>query len=469
MKKITNLKIIAVLFACFLFANAKSQCAANFSYTANSNGNVTFTNNSIPLNVNNTIYHWSYGDNQFAYGTNPTHTYGANGTYLVILHLIDSLSPCNNTYSTTVTITNVACAVNAGFNFTVNPSGIVNFANTSTGTLPNTYYYLKYGDNTTNTFINNSFNTISHTYTASGVYIATLTVNNNSVTCFDTYTAAINVSVTPCTLNANFTYTVNNGNVNFTNTSTNVSPTALQYWNFGNATTFFGANPSTQNYYNGTYVVTLHINDSITTNCSSSITQTISITNAPCVSSANFTMAKDTSVLPSIVWNAFPSYPPNVSNVIWNWGDNSTSTGLYPSHTYSAAGFYNICLTVTVTCFASTSTTTSCINQNIFKSSNNMQMATVNVLNASPTGIVKNNSLASAIRLYPNPVKDILTIESVAADFNINITDIYGKVVYSGVRTAGDSNVNVQNLNSGIYFVKISGADFSKTVKIIKD
>ncbi|MBA3680016.1 MAG: PKD domain-containing protein [Bacteroidetes bacterium] len=464
MKKITSFKIIAVLFACFLFGNAKSQCMASFSYTVGANGSVAFTNNSQPNTSTSINYSWNFGDNQFSTQTNPTHVYAASGSYLVILQRSDSLQSCNATYSTVITVTNVACNVVAGFNFTVNPSGLVTFVNASTGTIPQTMYYLQYGDNSSSNFPNNSFNTISHSYANSGNYTATLTAFNNSVTCFASYTANINVTVQPCTLTAGFTYTVNNGTVNFSNTSTGVSPTAFQYWNFGNSNTFFGANPPTQSYNaNGSYSVTLYINDSITTNCSSSITHTFNITNAPCIATANFYMAKDTSMMPSIVWNAYPFYPSNVSSVVWNWGDNSSSTGLYPSHTYSATGFYNICLTVSVSCGSSTTT---CINQNIFKTNNSMQMAMVNVLSASPTGIAKNNVSAAAIRLYPNPVKDVLTIESDAADFNVIITDIYGKVVYSGVRS---SNVNVQNLNSGIYFVKISGTDFSKTVKIIKD
>lgn len=466
MKKITSFKIIAMLFACIFTTSVKSQCSANFTYTVGANGLVGFTNNSQP-NVSPSInYLWNFGDNQYSSQTNPTHTYGANGSYLVILHRSDSIQPCNATYSTVVTITNVACNVNPGFNFTVNPSGLVTFVNTSTGTIPQTMYYLQYGDNSSSTWPNNAFSTISHTYPNSGNYTATLTAYNNSVTCFASYTANINVTIPPCTLTAGFNFNVNNGTVSFTNTSTGVSPTAFQYWNFGNSTTFFGANPPAQTYANGVYTVTLHINDSITTNCSSTATHTFAITNAPCVATANFGMVKDSTNTSAIVWNAYPTYPSNVSSVVWNWGDNSSSTGLYPSHTYSATGFYNICLTVSVSCGSSTTT---CINQNIFKSNNSMQMATVNVLSASPTGIVKNNASAAAIRLYPNPVKDALTIESDAADFNISITDIYGKVVYNGVRTGASSNVNIQNLNSGIYFVKISGTDFSKTVKIIKD
>jgi len=467
MKKITSFKIIAVLFACFLFANAKSQCSANFSFNINSNGNVSFTNLSTP-NIAFATYTWSFGDSQWSNQVNPSHTYASNGNYIVTLQRFDTASFCSVTYTAAVNINNTTCNVNAGFTFSTNPNGTINFINTSTGTIPSTLYYLQYGDNTTSSFPNNGFVSTNHTYTTTGTYIATLTAFNSSVSCFDSYTASINVTSQPtiCALSANFTYTVNNGTVFFNNLSTGTTSTTTYWWNFGNSTSMYAQNPPSQTYPgNGTYTITLFLNDSLN-NCSSTITNTISITNAPCIATANFSMAKDTTVLPSIVWNAFPTYPANVSSVVWNWGDNTSSTGLYPSHTYSATGFYNICLTVSVSCGSSTTT---CINQNIFKSSNNMQMATVNVLSASPTGLAKNNVLADAIRIYPNPVKDVLTIESDAADLNISIIDIYGKTVYSGTRSSADSKLDVQNLNSGIYFVKLSGTNFSKTVKIVKN
>jgi len=36
-----------------------------------------------------------------------------------------------------------------------------------------------------------------------------------------------------------------------------------------------------------------------------------------------------------------------VANVLWNFGDNETSTELYPTHTYTNAGYYNVSLTIT--------------------------------------------------------------------------------------------------------------------------
>src|ERR1700752_2823905 len=45
------------------------------------------------------------------------------------------------------------------------------------------------------------------------------------------------------------------------------------------------------------------------------------------------------------IWDIYPAYSSNVSNARWNWGDGTDTLALYPSHTYSVAGWYNICVT----------------------------------------------------------------------------------------------------------------------------
>jgi PKD repeat protein len=255
--------------------------------------------------------------------------------------------------------------------------------------------------------------------------------------------------------------------VNFTDASLGTNSLTGYYWDFGNSNISFSQNPPVQTYlYNGQYTVSLNVNDSIISGCNSSVTKTITIINAPCFVTSTFSMSKDSAITTSIVWNAYPNYPANVSSVIWNWGDNSSSTGLYPTHTYSAAGFYNICLTVSVSCGSSTTT---CLNTNIFKTNNNsLQMVTVNVLNIS-TGINKYTESIDQIHVFPNPVKDILTIENNNLDLSITIIDLTGKIIYSGVQKTIGSKIDMRSFNSGIYFVKLSGENYYKTVKIIKE
>ncbi|MEO6303698.1 MAG: PKD domain-containing protein [Bacteroidia bacterium] len=463
MKNNSKIQLLAFFFAALFSINAKSQCPASFSYTLNATGNVTFSNTSSST-TSNTIYNWDFGDTQFSNQINPNHTYAGNGTYVVTFTTTDTVTPCSSSVSQTITISNTACLLNASFYYALSTTGMAFFGNTTTGSIPLTSYTLNWGDGNTNYYTNNILQSIypTHNYTVNGNYMILLQAQN-STGCVSSYTAIININIQPCTNMAGFTYTVNNNTVSFSDASTGTSTASVYSWDFGN--NYYGnvSNPLPQNYpSNGQYVVSLTVFDYIDSTCTSTQSQTITLTNALCVSTSTFYLMQN-STSSSIVWDAFPTYPVNVSTVVWNWGDNTSSTGLYPSHTYSATGFYNICLTVSVSCGSSTTT---CINQNIFKTNNSMQMATVNVLNSIPTSIGKNISATVDILLFPNPVKDVLTIENNATDFNVSIIDLYGKVIYTGTNA---KNINVQNFNAGIYFVKISGNNFSKTSKIIKD
>jgi len=60
---------------------------------------------------------------------------------------------------------------------------------------------------------------------------------------------------------------------------------------------------------------------------------------------AQFAMVPDTIILHHyyVINNALGTPP---LSYLWNWGDGTHDTIAYPSHTYSAAGYYNICLTI---------------------------------------------------------------------------------------------------------------------------
>jgi PKD repeat protein len=250
--------------------------------------------------------------------------------------------------------------------------------------------------------------------------------------------------------------------VNFTNITTGASMTAYYQWNFGNGTGY-GQNPAPHYYAPGQYTVSLAVSDS--NSCSDTYSTVITVT--ACIASGGFTMHKDSTITTSIAWNAYPTYPGNVSGVTWSWGDGSTSNSFYPSHTYSATGVYNICLTVSVSCGADT---TICMNSSIYRTSGeNSQMATVNVVNTSlMTGISKLNK-NTGLLVYPNPAKNELTIEGASAGTSIMITDLLGKTVLYQVQTENKSTFDISNLSPGIYVVKAVGDTHTATTKIIKE
>jgi len=74
-----------------------------------------------------------------------------------------------------------------------------------------------------------------------------------------------------------------------------------------------------------------------------------------------------------------------------------------------------------------------------------------------------------ALKVYPNPCRDILYIENNGTQAQITITDINGRELVTQQLYAQTSQVSIKNLPSGMYFMAYTGGDFVKTVKFIKE
>ena len=64
-------------------------------------------------------------------------------------------------------------------------------------------------------------------------------------------------------------------------------------------------------------------------------------------------------------------------------------------------------------------------------------------------------TLKDQIDVYPNPFEDILTVVT-ALDAHVEIIDIYGKTVTQKNITAGNSNLTLNDLASGVYIVRVT-------------
>ncbi len=467
---------IALLFLGIRTAN--SQCSANFIYTIGGSGNVTFTSTSVGT-TSNTIYNWTFGDGNYATNFNnifANNVYSSNGTFVVNLFIYDtiSVSTCSAGISQTINISNAACGGTASFSGYPGSGGVYNYYSTSTGIAPNSTYFWNFGDG--NTLNSGTTGNSAHTYTASGNYSVTMVVTDPLSICSYTTVQTISVTVASCSLTASYTYTNGAaGYVYFVSTSTITSGTTNYYWNFGDG--FYGSGVATNHTYasNGIYNVQLQIYDSISFACSSNLTQTITISNVPCVAVSSFSVTKDSSV--AFTWKAWPAYSPNILAASWNWGDGNTSLGLYPSHTYSAAGMYSICLSVTVSCTTGTLSSTTCVNSNIYKmiaGTGSASMVYINVINASAAGIKEVKSSALITNLYPNPNNgnftiDISNIDAALKDLELNLYNVIGEKVFNShlnpLNGKVSSDLNLETLPNGTYFVKIQG--MSKTNKVV--
>ncbi|NNT70804.1 T9SS type A sorting domain-containing protein [Flavobacterium sp. IMCC34852] len=70
---------------------------------------------------------------------------------------------------------------------------------------------------------------------------------------------------------------------------------------------------------------------------------------------------------------------------------------------------------------------------------------------------------------YPNPVKNSLTLSSETIINNIEIYSVLGQKVKSFKVDGIQTEINLSELNQGLYFIKVTSAGQEKTVKIIKE
>ena len=90
----------------------------------------------------------------------------------------------------------------------------------------------------------------------------------------------------------------------------------------------------------------------------------------------------------------------------------------------------------------------------------------------NPCGSVDTNSMvnnisgrSNSIYLFPNPTSSSLTISSTNNFSQITITNLLGQTLFTHDYNAAQVQVDVADLPSGIYFVKINGTDVRKFVK----
>ncbi|NNF01953.1 MAG: PKD domain-containing protein [Bacteroidia bacterium] len=333
----------AILSAAFILmtafaASAQTPCFAQFTYGPASNGTVGYTFTPIINSNPGVSFHWNFGDGTTSTLHSPTHTYAQNGTYTVCLVVL--YQNCSDTSCVTITVGGTGSGgCNAFFNLYSNNGSTYNFIDHSNGNFSS--YLWSFGDGTTSSASNPT-----HTYTSNGTYTVCLTLSDSTGNVCDSLCQVITVQMTsPCT--ATFTSvedsTLGQYCYQFTNTSTGNYTNVL--WDFGDGSTSTASNPSHCYQTPGCYQVCLSVFNN-TTNCYDHTCHTIIIHG-----SGGGTCQAQFGYSGNNTPNGTISFNDNSTGAVyaWNWdfGDGHSSNQQNPFHSYSQAGTYVVCLTIT--------------------------------------------------------------------------------------------------------------------------
>jgi PKD repeat protein len=149
----------------------------------------------------------------------------------------------------------------------------------------------------------------------------------------------------------------------------------------------------------------------------------------------------------------------------WDWDDGTHDTIAYPNHTYSTAGFYTICLTIT--------DSAGCINMHcdsFYLQKNANTMVSVNVIPSIPTGINSDHG-NNSFYIFPNPSSDYITLKlsQNTTKASIKIYNLLGEIKYTSIISSPETNIDIADLAKGIYVVEVATEKNVMREKFVKE
>ena len=300
------------------------------SFTASDNNlTVDFDNESVASNE----VLWAFGDTETSTEINPTHTYAAEGTYVVTLTVSNDCGTDVSTQEITVSLAPIAPT--AGFSAAATEGCepfTVQFNNQSAGDIENFMWTFAGGTPGSSTQPNPIV-----TYDSPGIYDVSLTVSNEAGEDMIVQENYITVNPLPT---ADFESVPSELSVFFNNQS--LDGTSFT-WDFGDTNVGSEENPTHVYAAPGTYTVTLiAVNDCGSTTYEEMIT--VSLT--PTAPTASFT-ADNTEGCADLTVQFTNQSSDNTVSLLWEFagGNPATSTETDPTVTYNEAGSYTVTLT----------------------------------------------------------------------------------------------------------------------------
>ena len=336
----------------FMLCSPTPTCLANFSFQISGN-TAYFVNQSTASGSAVAQYLWSFGDGSSSSLVSPVHTYSNSGVYTVMLTMVSG-NGCRDSVIRAVSITGQQ-ACHASFLDSVFNNKVYFFSGASSvaqgdSIISRTWYFGDPNSNT-NVLTGNAVNAY-HIYPNSSLfntYNVCLVIRTASG-CKDSICKAVVINPVTSQCVARFTTTTNPsaGNVINFNSSTSEASTGdsitMRYWTFGDGSSGSGVSP-VHTYANiGNYTVCLYIGSA--SGCRDTVCSVVQVSNQQCQS--YFVITPSTSNNRLFQFNSSSSTPTSITSRIWSFGDGDSLGGnvISPSHTYTNAGTYNVCLKI---------------------------------------------------------------------------------------------------------------------------
>jgi len=314
-------------------------CSADFTVFVDSLTNIAyFTCQSLGSNIR---YYWIFSDGTISTEKDPVHQFAFPGYQKVSLSTFNELSGCMDYKGKVILIGSQGIDCEADFIYqTDEATHTVSFADRSLG--DDLTWFWNFGDTYTSLLSNPS-----HQYSSGGIYNVCLTVysasNVQNTTC--KYVFAGVPAAGNCL--AQFIYTVDNDALQVNYIDKSFGEPDHWFWEFGDRNTSYLRNPANVFAEPGYYVTRQQIMKE-STGC---ISDAFALVNVKMEGRlmAGFGYTIDSTELKA------ESYPVDyvgvslgdASKYKWSFGDGTyDSTTTTPTHIYSSAGTYEVCLTV---------------------------------------------------------------------------------------------------------------------------
>lgn len=447
----------------FINSGFVENCIADFYYeiTGPDLLTVEFYDNSYSSEIIDSRQ-WDFGDGNTSTEQDPVHIYDLDNTYLVNLFVTAG------GYSDSA-----ACYVSVGDNFYQGDSCLAMFSYKQLDPAGYTFqfydgshvpgdtvhsYLWNFGENNTSSEANPVY-----TFPETGEYQVSLMISGEGFSSSHfTYVFAGENNWYPEECQALFWFTIDSGNYlayQFSDFSYGNNEILSWFWDFGDGGISTQQNPYHEFETDGVYESSLTI---ITDSCVSTFPVDLNV--------YENSQAGD-SLMPLF-------YPEVAGDIVhfhnltrgdadswyWDFGDGASSTQHSPDHSYEGHGVHEVSLSaykgITV-------------NTIVIRFSTAVEKAGnpgkgIEYAYFYPGGITNVKTLKSlSFSVYPNPANDRLTIICSNEKVKLQIYDITGRLVLE--KENANSEIDINNLPSGLYLLKIIDKDISGTVKFIKE